>query len=108
MQGFELGPKLFTAMKSYLKADLMRLIMWNLDCSFALAIAFGIALESVPKRNYQFVIVAGLSSHFLAGGTVGGPTGAFIVIIYGIIRRQDPWLMSYFNGWCITYFTRSF
>ena len=54
-----------------------------------LAIAFGIASGVTPEKGIITAIVAGFIISFLGGSKVqiGGPTGAFIVIIYGIIQE---------------------
>ena len=54
-----------------------------------LAIAFGIASGVSPEKGIITAIVAGFIVSFLGGSKVqiGGPTGAFIVIIYGIIQQ---------------------
>ena len=54
-----------------------------------LAIAFGIASGVSPEKGIITAIVAGFIISFLGGSKVqiGGPTGAFIVIIYGIIQQ---------------------
>ena len=54
-----------------------------------LAIAFGIASGVSPEKGIITAIVAGFIISFLGGSKVqiGGPTGAFIVIIYGIIQE---------------------
>ena len=52
-----------------------------------LAIAFGIASGVSPEKGIITAIIAGLAVSLFGGSRVqiGGPTGAFIVIIYGII-----------------------
>jgi SulP family sulfate permease len=54
-----------------------------------LAIAFGIASGVTPEKGIITAIVAGLIVSLLGGSKVqiGGPTGAFIIIIYGIIQQ---------------------
>lgn len=54
-----------------------------------LAIAFGIASGVSPEKGIITAIVAGFIISLLGGSKVqiGGPTGAFIVIIYGIIQE---------------------
>jgi SulP family sulfate permease len=54
-----------------------------------LAIAFGIASGVTPEKGIITAIVAGLIISVLGGSKVqiGGPTGAFIIIIYGIIQQ---------------------
>ncbi len=53
-----------------------------------LAIAFGIASGVTPEKGIITAIIAGFIISFLGGSTVqvGGPTGAFIVIVYGIVE----------------------
>lgn len=54
-----------------------------------LAIAFGIASGVTPEKGIITAIVAGLIVSVFGGSKVqiGGPTGAFIIIIYGIIQQ---------------------
>ena len=54
-----------------------------------LAIAFGIASGVSPAQGLYTAIIAGFLISALGGSTVqiGGPTGAFIVIVYGIVQR---------------------
>lgn len=54
-----------------------------------LAMAFGIASGVTPDRGLFTAIVAGFLISLLGGSRVqiGGPTGAFVVIVYGIIQR---------------------
>ncbi len=54
-----------------------------------LAIAFGIASGVTPEKGIITGIIAGFIISFLGGSTVqvGGPTGAFIVIVYGIVEQ---------------------
>ena len=54
-----------------------------------LAIAFGIASGVSPEKGLITAIIGGFIVSFLGGSTVqiGGPTGAFIVIVYGIIAQ---------------------
>ena len=92
MKGFEFKPKLFTAMKSYSKADLITDLMAGIIVGIValpLAIAFGIASGVSPEKGIITAIVAGFIISLLGGSKVqiGGPTGAFIVIIYGIIQE---------------------
>ena len=55
-----------------------------------LAMAFGIASGVSPDRGLFTAIVAGFLISALGGSRVqvGGPTGAFVVIVYGIIQRN--------------------
>ena len=55
-----------------------------------LAIAFAIASGVSPEKGLITAVVAGFLISFLGGSRVqiGGPTGAFIVIVYGIDRKS--------------------
>lgn len=55
-----------------------------------LAMAFAIASGVAPEKGLFTAIVAGLLISLLGGSRVqiGGPTGAFVVIIYGIVQRE--------------------
>ncbi len=55
-----------------------------------LAMAFGIASGVSPERGIFTAIVAGFLISALGGSRVqiGGPTGAFVVLVYGIIQRN--------------------
>ena len=92
MKAFGFRPKLYTALKNYSKelfmADLMAGIIVGI-VALPLAIAFGIASGVSPEKGIITAIVAGFIISFLGGSKVqiGGPTGAFIVIIYGIIQE---------------------
>ena len=92
MKAFEFKPKLLSTMKNYTKenfmADLMAGIIVGI-VALPLAIAFGIASGVSPEKGIITAIVAGFIISFLGGSKVqiGGPTGAFIVIIYGIIQE---------------------
>lgn len=92
MKGVEFKPKLFETLKNYSKANLMTDVMAGIIVSIValpLAIAFGIASGVSPEKGIITAIVAGFIISFLGGSKVqiGGPTGAFIVIIYGIIQQ---------------------
>ena len=54
-----------------------------------LAIAFAIASGVSPEQGLYTAIIAGFIISALGGSRVqiGGPTGAFIVIVYGIVAR---------------------
>ena len=92
MKAFEFKPKLLSTIKNYSKenfmADLMAGIIVGI-VALPLAIAFGIASGVSPEKGIITAIVAGFIISFLGGSKVqiGGPTGAFIVIIYGIIQE---------------------
>ncbi|HTI59943.1 SulP family inorganic anion transporter [Mucilaginibacter sp.] len=54
-----------------------------------LAIAFAIASGVTPEKGFFTAIVAGFIISVLGGSRVqiGGPTGAFIVVVYGIVQQ---------------------
>ena len=85
-------PKLFQLLKSYTKerfvSDLMAGIIVGI-VALPLAIAFGIASGVSPEKGLVTAIIGGFIVSFLGGSSVqiGGPTGAFIVIVYGIIQN---------------------
>ncbi len=85
-------PTLFQTLKNYNKekflADLMSGLIVGV-VALPLAIAFGIASGVTPEKGIFTAIIAGFIISFLGGSTVqiGGPTGAFIVIVYGIVEQ---------------------
>ena len=85
-------PKLLSTLKNYNKeqfyADLMSGVIVGI-VALPLAIAFGIASGVTPEKGLFTAIIAGFIISFLGGSKVqiGGPTGAFIVIIYGIVQE---------------------
>ena len=85
-------PKLVSCLRNYDKktfmADLMAGIIVGI-VALPLAIAFGIASGVSPEKGIITAIVAGILISLFGGSKVqiGGPTGAFIVIIYGIIEK---------------------
>lgn len=85
-------PKFFSAIKHYdrktFTADLMAGVIVGI-VALPLAIAFGIASGVSPEKGIITAIVAGLMISVFGGSKVqiGGPTGAFIVIVYGIIQQ---------------------
>ena len=87
-----LKPKLFSCLHNYNRktftADLMAGIIVGI-VALPLAIAFGIASGVTPEKGIVTAIVAGLVISILGGSKVqiGGPTGAFIIIVYGIIQE---------------------
>ena len=88
----ELKPKLFDIMKGYSKEQLIKDIISGiivaiiaLPLSIALAIASGVG----PEQGLYTAIIAGFFISFFGGSRVqiGGPTAAFVVIIYGIVAN---------------------
>nr|MBP7472476.1 sodium-independent anion transporter [Prevotella sp.] len=92
MKAFEFKPKLFSSLLHYDKkcfmSDLMAGVIVGI-VALPLAIAFGIASGVSPEKGIITAIVAGLIVSVFGGSKVqiGGPTGAFIIIIYGIIQQ---------------------
>ncbi|MBR2154561.1 MAG: sulfate permease [Bacteroidaceae bacterium] len=89
---FSFKPELFKTLSTYNKqkfsADVMAGIIVGI-VALPLAIAFGIASGVTPEKGIITAIVAGFAISALGGSRVqiGGPTGAFIIIIYGIIQQ---------------------
>lgn len=85
-------PKLFSTLRNYdrrqFTTDLLAGIIVGI-VALPLAIAFGIASGVTPEKGIITAIVAGLIISLFGGSKVqiGGPTGAFIIIIYGIIQQ---------------------
>ena len=90
MKLFEFQPKLFSCIKGYNKTTFMSDLMAGIIVGIValpLAIAFGIASGVTPEKGIITAIIAGLLISVFGGSKVqiGGPTGAFIVIVFGII-----------------------
>lgn len=85
-------PKLFSALSHYsmdnFKADMIAGIVVGI-VALPLAIAFGIASGVSPTIGLITAIIGGFVVSAMGGCSVqiGGPTGAFIVIVYGIIAE---------------------
>ncbi|PNE24687.1 sodium-independent anion transporter [Tannerella sp. oral taxon 808] len=85
-------PKLLAVLRTYSKekfaGDLMAGIIVGI-VALPLAIAFGIASGVSPEKGLITAIIGGFIVSLLGGSSVqiGGPTGAFIVIVYGIIQN---------------------
>ncbi|MFL5380974.1 MAG: SulP family inorganic anion transporter [Longimicrobiaceae bacterium] len=88
-----LVPKLVTTLRGYdrrqLAADLTAGVIVGI-VALPLAIAFAIASGVTPDRGLYTAIVAGFLISALGGSRVqiGGPTGAFVVIVYGIVQTH--------------------
>ena len=87
------SPKLFSTLRSYNKEKFLQdaLAGWIVAVvAIPLAIAFGISSGVGPTEGLVTAIIAGFIISALGGSKVqiGGPTGAFIVIIYGIIQQH--------------------
>jgi SulP family sulfate permease len=87
-----LVPKLVTTLKDYNRrqfaSDLTAGVIVGV-VALPLAIAFAIASGVSPERGLITAIVAGFLISALGGSRVqiGGPTGAFVVIVYGIVQK---------------------
>lgn len=91
---FSISPKFFELFKrgnyslSTFRSDLIAGVIVGI-IALPLAIAFGIASGVSPQQGLITAVIAGFLVSFL-GGThylIGGPTGAFIVIVYGIVQQ---------------------
>lgn len=98
-------PKFFTTIKNYSKEDFLGdltagiiVAIVALPLSIALAIASGVT----PEKGLHTAIIAGFLISFLGGSRVqiGGPTGAFMVIVYGIVTKYglDGLIMATMMG----------
>lgn len=87
-----LKPKLFTTLKTYTKelffADLSAGVIVGI-VALPLAIAFAIASGVSPEKGVLTAIIAGFIISALGGSKVqiGGPTGAFVIIVFGIVQQ---------------------
>lgn len=85
-------PKLFSVLKGYnaqsFQKDLFAGIIVGI-VALPLAIAFAVASGVSPEKGLITAIIAGFIISLLGGSRVqiGGPTGAFIVIVYGIVSQ---------------------
>ena len=91
---FNLRPRLLDCLKGYDRETFMKDLMAGIIVGIValpLAIAFGIASGVTPEKGIITAIVAGFLISLLGGTKVqiGGPTGAFIVIIYGIVNNPQ-------------------
>jgi SulP family sulfate permease len=85
-------PKLIDTLKNYRKEQFYKDVIAGAIVGIValpLAIAFAIASGVSPEKGIFTAIIAGLIISVLGGSRVqiGGPTGAFIVIVYGIVQQ---------------------
>ncbi len=85
-------PKLFELLPKMTKKQLMNDIIAGIlvgIVALPLGIAFGIASGVTPEKGLITAVIGGFLVSFLGGSHVqiGGPTGAFIIIIYGIVEQ---------------------
>lgn len=89
----ELCPKLFLVInREYFRTQFAKDIMAGVIVGIValpLAIAFAVASGVTPDKGLVTAVIAGFIVSFLGGSRVqiGGPTGAFIVIVYGVIAQ---------------------
>lgn len=86
-------PKFFRIFHTYTAPQIRKDIVAGIIVgiiALPLAIAFGIASGVTPQQGLVTAVVAGFLISFLGGSRVqiGGPTGAFIVIVYGIVQQH--------------------
>src|SRR5690606_21606941 len=94
MKNKEFTPKLFSLLKGgitkkQLSKDILSGIIVGI-VALPLAIAFAIASGVSPEKGLITAIIAGFLISFLGGSRVqiGGPTGAFIIIVFGIVQEH--------------------
>jgi sulfate permease, SulP family len=88
-----LVPKVATTLKGYSRTQLVADVTAGLIVGIValpLAIAFAVASGVSPERGLFTAIIAGFLISALGGSRVqiGGPTGAFVVIVYGIVQTH--------------------
>lgn len=101
-----LQPKIFTTLKHYSRQQFMADAVAGAIVgvvALPLAIAFAIASGVSPERGLFTAIIGGVLISALGGSRVqiGGPTGAFVVIVYGIVQKfglQGLWLATIMGG----------
>src|SRR6266481_2914028 len=87
-----LQPKLVTTLRSYDRRQFLNDAIAGVIVgvvALPLAIAFAIASGVTPDRGLWTAIVGGFIISALGGSRVqiGGPTGAFVVVVYGIVQK---------------------
>src|SRR3954452_21330274 len=86
-------PKLVTTLRGYTREQFGKDVTAGVIVGIVaipLAIAFAIASGVTPDRGLWTAIIAGFLISALGGSRVqiGGPTGAFVVIVYGIVAKH--------------------
>jgi sulfate permease, SulP family len=86
-------PKLFTTLETYDRKQFSRDVIAGIVVAIValpLAIVFAIASGVTPDRGLWTAVVAGFLISALGGSRVqiGGPTGAFVVVVYGIVQQH--------------------
>ena len=85
-------PAILDTIRNYSSKDLTRDLLAGLIVgvvALPLAIAFAIASGVSPEKGIYTAVIAGFIISFLGGSKVqiGGPTGAFIIVVYGIVQQ---------------------
>ena len=85
-------PKLVTALRTYSRQEFLHDLLAGITVGLValpLAMAFGIASGVTPQAGLYTAVVAGFLISALGGSRtqIGGPTGAFVVIVAGIVAR---------------------
>src|ERR1700688_5217916 len=85
-------PQSFRSLRHYNGKTLLSDVVAGITVGFValpLAMAFAISSGVSPQAGLYCAIVAGFLISFLGGSTtqIGGPTGAFVVVVYGIVAR---------------------
>jgi len=86
-------PKLWTVLPAYRRRDFVSDLIAGLTVGLValpMAMAFGIASGVTPQAGIYTAIIGGFLVSFLGGSRVqiGGPTGAFVVIVAGILAKH--------------------
>src|SRR5262245_25115290 len=86
------APKLFVSLKNYSSREFLSDLIAGVTVGLValpLAMAFGIASGVTPQAGIYTAVVAGFLISALGGSRVqiGGPTGAFVVIVAGIVAK---------------------
>ncbi len=90
-----LQPKLFTTLQDYdarqLRSDVLAGIIVGI-VAVPLAIAFAIASGVAPQYGLYTAIIGGFIVSAFGGSRVqiAGPTGAFVVVVYGVLQQHGP------------------
>jgi SulP family sulfate permease len=86
-------PKFFSLFSTYTKEQVIKDITAGVVVAIIalpLSIALAIASGASPEKGLHTAIIAGFLISFLGGSRVqiGGPTGAFVIIVFGIIQKH--------------------
>src|ERR1700752_3060848 len=87
-----LRPKLFSTLQDYTREAFIKDVTAGVIVGIValpLAIAFAIASGVSPEKGIITAIIAGFLISALGGSRVqiGGPTGAFVVVVYGVVQK---------------------